>query len=143
MKRKTIRQSQLEREIKQQVEAIRTAHPDIPLGGRLFEMGVRWLLRKNVRITPDEDKVEPISTPNRSFTERMALEYGVSRSRVYVFLHGTLPAGDKRSIAEEIRRRAEWEKEHHTISMKDEKGRFCNSTMWWRNGQWIKNRYSL
>lgn len=143
MKRKSIRKSQLERELNEMIRTISDAHPDIPLSGRLFEMGARWVLDKNVRITQDEDKVEPISTPNRSFTERMALEYGVSRSRVYVFLHGTLPTGDKRSIAEEIRSRAEWEREHHTISMKDEEGRFYNSTMWWRNGQWVKGRYTL
>lgn len=99
------------------IRTISDAHPDIPLSGRLFEMGARWVLDKNVRITQDEDKVEPISTPNRSFTERMSVEYGMSRSRVYVILHGTLPAeAEKRAIANEIRSRAVWESENHTLS---------------------------
>ncbi|MBR6820291.1 MAG: hypothetical protein IKM71_07500 [Bacteroidaceae bacterium] len=117
MKRKSIRKSQLERELNEMIRTISAAHPDIPLSGRLFEMGARWVLDKNVRITQDEDKVESISTPNRSFTERMSVEYGMSRSRVYVILHGTLPAeAEKRAIANEIRGRAVWESENHTLS---------------------------
>lgn len=121
---------------------MKTAHPDVPQSGRFFELGVRWLLKKNVRVVPDEDKEPTITVPNRSFTERMSVEYGLSRSRIYVLLHGVLPADEgKRAVAEEIRSRAMWEDEHHTLSVKDEKGRFSGSQMDWRNGRWVESRW--
>lgn len=144
MRRKTIRQSQLEKEIEEQAKAMERAHPDVPRCGRFWVLGVRWLLKKNARVVADGDKAATIRTPNRSFTERMAAEYGLSRSRIYVLLHGDMPVDKaKRAIAEEIRSRAEWEQEHHTISVKDGNGGFRNSAMDWRHGQWVKSRYTM